>query len=144
MEAGAAKPNASGAGAEIGAGTAAAPNLSMYVQGPTPVSDAQGGGSREYATEIVVVNTGDAPADVSEARAYIDAWRGDRRVWCGGPANLEGPEQLAPGDAHTYRFSASCDLGRGEYDVGAWVSFGADAPGLHRERHYVTRVGAAR
>lgn len=110
--------------------------LSVYVRGPSPLAGtAPDEGS--FEAEIVVVNTGDRPADVALARASFDAWRGDRRIECGA-ADLEGPASLGPGQAHTYRATGTCDLARGEeHEVRAYLELGADSGELHREVHHV-------
>lgn len=116
------EPGGGGAGARI----------SMYVDGPRPID-----GAGRWAAEVTLVNTGEAPVDVSEVSAHLGSYRGDERRACtpdGTP--LEGIESLPPGDAVSFRATASCDVRVGD-EVQASVRFGGDAPGLHRERHYV-------
>lgn len=117
------------------------PLLSMYVRGPR----AEGPEPGVYAADFVVINTGDASADVSHARARFEAWRGDRRIDCEPLAEvIEGPETLAPGTAFTYRAAARCDLGPGEHEVRAYLSFSAEGADLHREQHVVPSTTSPR
>lgn len=110
--------------------------LSVYVRGPSPSPEVVPG-ARSYEAEIVVINTGDQPAEMEGARARFEAWRGDRRIECGA-TDLEGPTALGPGQAHVYRASAGCDLAPdAEYEVRAYLDFGADSGALHREIHHV-------
>ncbi|HJL17297.1 MAG TPA: hypothetical protein RMH99_16640 [Sandaracinaceae bacterium LLY-WYZ-13_1] len=122
---------------------AANPLLNVYVQGPDPAPGEalEGEAPDEYRASIVVTNTGDAPVGVEYAHIHFELWHRDEMVACQPDDRsvlLEGPAQLGPGEAHTYQATLECDLpGAGEFEVRAYMSFGAEAPTFERERHYV-------
>lgn len=120
------------------------PVLSVYVGGPAATTEApRSVGPVAYATDVVVINTGGQPADVSEASVEYEAWRDEERVPC---ATTErglrgGPETLQPSQAFTYRSEATCELDEpGVYELRAYVSFGAQAPDFQRASHHVARL----
>lgn len=111
------------------------PVLSVYVAEPSP-SD---GDPATHASEITLINTGTEPADVTDARAHFEAWRGDQRVACDPEESaLEGPPTVAAGDAVVYRATATCaEATRGE-EVRVHVSLVLEGSDIRRERHYVS------
>lgn len=117
------------------------PLLNMYVQGPNPMpGEYLDGTPDDYRASIVVTNTGDAPVEVSFAHIALEAWRGEEVV-CDDPeafsGELEGPAELGPGEAHTYRAQLHCEHpGDGELEIRAYMAFGTEGS-LDRERHYI-------
>jgi hypothetical protein len=121
----------------------AEPTLSVYVEGPSPISpesDADGMPD-SYRASLVVTNTGDAPAEVGAARIEFQLFRGGQRVACpkGGRSRVvQGPRQLAPGAAHVYEATMHCALSEpGDYEVRAYMRFEARGGARELQRQYV-------
>lgn len=119
------------------------PVLNVYVEGPDP--DAQelaAGVPRDFHARVVVSNTGNAPVAIRMAHIWFElARQSGEVVSCAHPPSptpIEGPDNLDPGRAHTYEASFHCDApARGEYDVRAYIMFGAALDESQtRERYY--------
>jgi len=119
------------------------PVLNMYVQGPDPDPGEllEHESPESYHAEILVTNTGNAPVNVEYAVLFFEVYRDDEAIECEGGGSsivLEGPEELRPGRAHSYEARMECPFpGPGEYEVRAYMSFGADVVDYDVERHYV-------
>jgi len=118
------------------------PNLVMQVQGPDPSPGEflETDAPDDYQASIVVRNTGTAPAIVEYAGIFFEVDREGEFIRCDPPSEqrfVTGPRALEPGQAHTYIAQVHCPFpGPGNYQIRAFVSFGAEVGPYDLERHY--------
>lgn len=118
------------------------PSLSVYVEGPKPIGGQSGidATAGAYQTEITIVNEGEAPAEVEQARVWFEVWHGEQRLPCAQERFFEAPPTLEPGESHTFQVRAGCPLPEpGEYEVRAYLAFGAEGEGIDLERYFAGR-----
>lgn len=122
------------------------PSLSAYVNGPWPVNGRTmaypADPDAAYRAEIVVINTGDSPAEIDDASIWLRAVREpDEALDCEPVVDgdeVDVPEMLQPGQAHTFVAVARCPFSRpGHYEVQAYMSFGARGGDVDVSRYYV-------
>lgn len=127
------------------------PNLNVYVDGPRPTEldhyETHDVGSVPYQARLLVVNEGTAPAEIEQAHVAFSLWREDgehlpctRRI---GDEDTAAPPVVDPGEAHELRTMAICAFPEpGEYEVRAYVRFGAEELGTDEvdlERYFAGR-----
>lgn len=118
------------------------PRLSVYVEGPTPIAGQSGidGSTGAYRTLVTVNNVGEETAELEQARVWFEVWRGDQRLPCAQERFFDPPPPLEPGESHTLQVTAGCPLpGEGEYEVRAYLAFGAEGGDVELERYFAGR-----
>lgn len=126
------------------------PIVTVRVEGPMAVDPQMQGqhrvGATRYEAVVRMHNEGDRPAELSLAHVDFEAWSEDgQRIACVsvGESTLDNPPLLQPNEMHSLRSAAVCHFPEpGEYEVRAYVSFGAEAPeaDLELARYYAGRT----